>query len=105
MKIQTGDTVKVLIGKDKNRQAKILKVLSGSKAIVDGLNVVKKHLKASSAGGGGLVDKSVPLALSKLILICPNCQKPTRVGFQIDQSGQKYRICKKCQKIIKNNRK
>lgn len=101
MKIKTDDTVKVLLGKDKGRAGQVIASLPRSqKVLVKGVNVFKKHLKASQNQQGGIVDRPVPIHISKLILICPNCQKTTRVGYKIDKSGQKYRICKKCQQII-----
>ena len=101
MKIIKGDQVKILLGKDKGRTGQVMACFPKKrKVLVSGLNLFKKHIKASENQSGGIIEKEFPLAVSKVILICPNCQKPTRVGYRIDQSGSKYRICKKCQTII-----
>ena len=108
MKIIKGDQVKLLIGKDKGRDGQVVVCLpKKNKVVIKGLNMFKKHVKASQNQSGGIVEREVPLHVSKVALICPNCKKTTRVGYQIDKSGQKYRICKKCNSIIqiKTNKK
>jgi len=103
MKILKGDTVKVLIGKDKGRTGSVISAFPKKNTVaVKGLNMFKKHIKASQGKSGSIIEKERPLAVSKVILICPNCQKTTRVGYEIDKSGDKYRICKKCKTIIQN---
>lgn len=104
MKIIKGDQVKILIGKDKGRSGQVLVCIpKKNKVVVKGLNMFKKHVKASQNQSGGIIEREVPLQVSKVALICPNCKKATRVGYKIDKSGQKYRICKKCQSIIQIN--
>jgi len=101
MKIKTADNVIVLIGKDKNRQGQVIKVFTQlKKALVKGVNISKKHIKSSQNKPGGIIDKEMPIYLSKIALVCPLCQKPTRVGYLTSSSGKKERICKKCQAII-----
>lgn len=103
MKILKGDTVKILIGKDKNRSGSVIAAFpKKNTVVVKGLNMFKKHIKASQGKSGSIIEKERPLGVSKVILICPNCQKTTRVGYEIDKSGDKYRICKKCKTIIQN---
>lgn len=102
MKIKKGDTIKVLLGKDKGRTGKVQKIfLKEKKVLVEGINIYKKHLKPQKEGQkGGIIELSRPLLLSKVILVCPACGKTTRVGYQIDKSEKKYRICKRCQGLI-----
>ncbi len=101
MKIKAGDNIIVLIGKDKNRQGQVLKVLTQKKkALVKGVNVFKKHLKSTQNKPGGIIDREMPIYLSKLALVCPLCKKPTRVGYSIDSTGKKVRICRKCRGLI-----
>lgn len=101
MKILKSDKVKVLIGKDKGRVGEVIRVFpKTNKIVVKGLNLFKKHLKASQNQKGGIIEKERPLLASKVILVCPNCQKTTRVAYQIDKTGSKYRICKKCQSLL-----
>lgn len=101
MKILKGDKIKVLIGKDKGREGEVIKTFpKKSSVIVQGLNIFKKHVKPSQGRPGSIVEKERSLHISKVILICPECKKTTRVGYKIDKSGTKYRICKKCQAVI-----
>lgn len=101
-KIKKGDEVVVLSGKDRGRRGKVLKVFrKEGKVLVEGINKVKKHVKPQGKNKpGGIVEIQMPLHISKVMVICPSCQKPTRVGFQISKENQKYRICKKCGGLI-----
>jgi large subunit ribosomal protein L24 len=102
MKILKGDKVKVLIGKDKGREGEVIKSFpKKSSVVVQGLNIFKKHVKPSQNRPGSIVEKERPFHISKVILICPECKKTTRVGYTIDKSGTKYRICRKCNTILK----
>ena len=102
IKIKKGDTVKITAGKDKGKTGKVEKVLAKDhKILVTGLNVYKKHMKKQENRPGGIIDISRPLPIANVILVCSNCHKPTRVGYFIDKSKTKYRMCKKCQKVIK----
>jgi len=101
MKIKKGDQVLIISGKDKGRKNKIIKVfLKESKAIVEGINLRKKHVKPKKSGEKGqIVEVPAPLNVSNLKLICSKCGKPTRVGYKME-GKRKYRICKKCGKEI-----
>jgi large subunit ribosomal protein L24 len=106
MKIQKGDKVEILIGKDKGRSGEIIKVFAKSEEIVvKGLNLFKKHLKPTQGQKGGIVEKERPIKASKVILICPSCGKKVRVAYQIDKNGDKSRICRKCKAIIMPSKK
>lgn len=97
MKIKKGDQVLVISGKDKGRKNKIIKVFPEErKAIVEGINLRKKHIKPKKSGEKGqIVETPAPLNISNLKLICSKCGKPTRVGYKME-GKRKYRICKKC---------
>lgn len=101
MKIKKGDKVVILAGKDRTKTGVVGRVLSKSGGIiVNGTNVVKKHVKVSKKNpGGGMVEVSMPLPASKVMLICPSCGKATRVGFE-SRGKEKNRVCKKCGKVI-----
>jgi large subunit ribosomal protein L24 len=106
MKIQKGDKVEVLIGKDKGRSGEVLHVFAKSEEIViKGLNLFKKHLKPTQGQKGGIIEKERPLKASKTMLLCPNCQKRIRVAYSIDKNGDKSRICRKCKSIIVSAKK
>jgi len=107
MKIKKGDNVKILSGKDRGKTGKVSRVMSGcarsgaarpcaGKAFVEGLNLVKKHIRPRKQGEKGQ-RVSVPAAIdiSSLMLVCPKCSKATRVGFKVSEKN-KFRICKKC---------
>lgn len=101
MKILKGDKVKILIGKDKGRDGEVVSSFpKKNKVLVKGLNIFKKHIKKSQGKAGTIIEKERPIFVSKVALICPQCGKPTRVGYQIDKSGEKYRICKKCKTVL-----
>jgi large subunit ribosomal protein L24 len=97
MKIRKGDNVKILSGKDRGKKGKVSRVLIQSgKAIIEGLNLVKKHVRPRKQGEKGQ-RVSVPSAvdISNLMLVCPKCSKATRVGFKLNDKN-KFRVCKKC---------
>lgn len=97
MKIKKGDKVEVILGKDRGRSGEVLKVFPKSKAVVvKGLNIFKKHIKPSQGQKGQIIEKEGKLAISKVMLLCPKCQKKSRVAYSIDKTGQKSRLCKKC---------
>ena len=104
MNIKTGDTIIILTGNDENRgkQGKVLAVSpKEGKVIVEGLNMVKKHVKPRKAGDpSGIIDAESAIYASKVQVVCPKCKKPTRIGHKIYEDGKKDRICKKCGETI-----
>lgn len=97
LKIRKGDKVRVLTGKDRGKDGNVTRVLpAAGKVIVDGVNVAKKHQRATRATmQGGIIDKDMPIPVANVALLCPACGKPTRVGYKITD-GVKSRVCKKC---------
>ncbi|MDG1865092.1 MAG: 50S ribosomal protein L24 [Woeseiaceae bacterium] len=93
-KIKQGDEVAVLIGKDKGRRGTVLEVLDNNKVLVEGINVVKKHTKANPNAGveGGIIDKTMPIDISNVMIWNPEKNRTDRVGFKIDKDGKKARI-------------
>ncbi|MFA5038879.1 MAG: 50S ribosomal protein L24 [Candidatus Omnitrophota bacterium] len=99
LKIRKGDTVAVMTGKDKGKKGKVMKVLpEARKAVVEGVNYVKKHQRRTQAEQQqtGIIQVERPIALSNLMVICKNCQAPTKVGFTVLKDKTKSRLCKKC---------
>ena len=88
----------VIAGKDKGKTGKITKVfVKAGKVIVQGANKYKRHLKKQSdKNPGGIVSIERPLPIASVMLICPQCHKPSRVGYAQTKTGDKYRICKHC---------
>jgi len=101
LKFKKGDTVLIKKGKDRGKSGKILKVFPKEmKVLVEGLNLVKKHLKPKRVGEKGkIIEIPAPISWSNLRIICPSCQKPTRVGFRFENK-KKVRYCKKCKNKI-----
>lgn len=102
MRIKKDDKVKVLTGKDKGKIGKVLKVVKKTnRVIVENINVVKVHQRPSQASPqGGIVDKTMPIDASNLMLMCNSCVKPTRIGVKQLEDGKRVRICKKCDQQI-----
>ncbi len=95
-KIKKGDKVFIIAGKDKGKEGEVLKILGKNKAIVQGINLVKKHSKPTPQGDeGGIIDQEIPIDKSNLMLIDPKSKKPTRVGFKENKKGIKLRYSKK----------
>jgi large subunit ribosomal protein L24 len=97
MKIKKGDRVKVLSGKDRGKEGEVMRAIpTQGKVIVEGVNMVKKSQRQTRATmQGGIIDKDMPIPVANVAVICSTCG-PTRVGFRVDDTGRKVRICKKC---------
>ena len=100
MKLKRGDRVKVLSGKDRGKEGQVMRVLPESgKVIVDGVNVARRHQRATRATmQGGIIDKDMPVPASNVAVICPT-DGPTRIGYRFEETGtgtRKVRICRKC---------
>ncbi|MCD4721059.1 MAG: 50S ribosomal protein L24 [Desulfobacula sp.] len=102
IRIKKDDKVKVLTGKDKGKIGKVLKVVKKTnRVIVENINVVKVHQRPTQANPqGGIVDKTMPIQISNLMVMCNSCVKPTRVGMKQLEDGKRVRICKKCNQQI-----
>ncbi len=96
--VKTGDTVVILSGKDRGSKGKVLAVSpKEGKVIVEGRNMVTKHVKPRRMGEqGGIVKAEGAMYACKVQVVCPHCNKPTRVGHKLYEDGTKGRICKKC---------
>jgi large subunit ribosomal protein L24 len=98
MKIRKGDQVEVLSGKDRGRRGRVAFALPArDKVIVDGLNTAKRHTKPrSQTQPGGIITKDMPLDVSNVAIVCPSCNKATRIGYRFEPDGSKIRVCRKC---------
>jgi large subunit ribosomal protein L24 len=95
-KIRKGDNVVVLSGRDKGRRGAVVEVLAGDRVIVEGINRVKRHTKGNPQAGkqGGIIEKEVPLALSKIAIWNPGAKKADRIGIKTLNDGKKVRFFK-----------
>jgi large subunit ribosomal protein L24 len=101
LKIKKGDQVIVTTGKDKGKKGEVLKVLTEkNRVIVSGVNVVKKHERASQTSAGGIVEKELSINISNVAVVDPKEGVATRVGFKILENGEKVRVSKKSGEVI-----
>lgn len=102
MKIRRGDTVKVRSGKDRGKTGKVARVFPrDGTALVEGVNLKKKHRRSRRQDKKGeIILLPAPLAASAVQVVCPACGKPTRIGYQFEDSDKKVRMCRKCGKTI-----
>lgn len=101
MKIKKGDKVQILLGKDRGKDGQVEYVMAKEKRIfVGGVNLYKRHVKKQGSTQGGIIDIPKSLDISNVGLICPNCKKVIRIGYEL-QGNLKIRICRKCKKEIK----
>ena len=101
-KIKKGDEVLILAGRDKGKRGSVIRVFSDDKALVEGINMVKKHTKPNPQAGvaGGIVEKEAPIVLSKIGLYNPVTKKADRVGFRTLQDGKKVRFFKSNNEVV-----
>jgi large subunit ribosomal protein L24 len=97
MKLRSGDTVRVIAGKDAGKEGKVARVFpDDNKIIVEGVATAKRHTRPTGQTmQGGIVDKDMPIDVSNVMIVCPECG-PTRIGARFDDEGRKYRVCRKC---------
>ena len=100
LKIRRGDNVRVMSGKDRGKEGRILAVFpSDERIIIEGVSIIKRHMKLRAARGrsgqeGGIIQKEAPVHVSNVQIVCPSCG-PTRVGYKVSD-GSKARVCRKC---------
>ena len=97
MRIKKGDTVKILSGNDKGKTGEVLEIIPKTeKIVVKGINVRKKHVKARKQGDeSGIISVECAIHSSKVNVVCPKCNKATRVGYKVEKD-EKVRVCKRC---------
>lgn len=98
MKIHRGDNVIVLSGKDKGRRGEVVRALpKEGRVIVEGVNRVKRHQRTTQVRKrAGIIDKDLPVPVSKVALVCPKEHTPTRVSYNFGDDGSKRRVCARC---------
>ena len=100
-KIKKGDRVVILTGRDKGRTGEVVQVIpTEERALVRGVNLVKRHQRQTANQEGGIIQKEAPIHLSNLAVADPKDGKPTRVGFQFQKDGTKVRIAKRSGEVI-----
>lgn len=100
-KIKKGDRVQVTVGRDKGLRGEVLKVLpKENRAVVQGVNKVKRHTRPSAGNPGGIVEREAPINVANIAIIDPKTDKPTRVGFKSLEDGRKVRFAKGSGEVI-----
>lgn len=101
--VRRNDNVLVITGKDRGKRGRVLKVLpETNRLIVEGVNMIKRHMKPNPNRNvqGGVVSREAALHASNVQIVCPECGKPTRIGRRILGDGRKVRICRKCEGVV-----
>jgi large subunit ribosomal protein L24 len=101
-KIKRNDQVQVLAGRDRGRRGEVRQVIGDKgRAIVTGINLVKKHQRGTGPQQpGGIIEREAAIDVSNLALVCRSCDQAVRVGFRVLEDGRKVRICKKCNEAV-----
>jgi large subunit ribosomal protein L24 len=105
LSVKKNDVVKVISGEDKGKEGKVIKTIpKDNRVIVQGINLIWKHIKRSSDyPHGARIQKEASVNVSNVMLVCPNCNKPCRVGYQKPaNSTEKNRVCRRCKQTIAN---
>ncbi|MBI3598657.1 MAG: 50S ribosomal protein L24 [Nitrospirae bacterium] len=100
--LRKGDLVRVIAGKEKGKEGKVLQVIREShKVLVEQLNLIKKHTKANSKyPKGGIVEREGVLSISNVMMLCRKCDKPSRVAMKLLSDGKKIRVCRRCGEVL-----
>jgi len=104
--IKKGDQVEVICGEDRGKRGMVHRVIpKAEQVVVSGVNLVKKHQRPMPTGGrmqaqAGIIEFEAPIHLSNVMLVCPQCDQPTRVAFRTMEDGSKVRVCKKCDAVL-----
>ncbi len=100
--LKKNDTVLIITGDEKGKKGRVLGVDPENKSlVVERLNMIKKHMKPSKKyAQGGIIEKEAPFQISNVMLVCPKCSKPTRIGNSILENGKKIRSCRKCGEVV-----
>lgn len=107
-RIRLGDNVMVITGKDADKDIprKVLKIIrKRNMVLVEKTNMVKKHMRPNpyARQPGGIIEKEMPIQISNVMVVCPACHKPTRIGYRyidVDGKRKKVRFCKKCNEVM-----
>ena len=102
MKVIKNDTVLVISGNYRGKKGKVLKVYpKESRVIVEGVNFIKRHTRATQKNPqGGIVEKEAPIHVSNLMVVCPKCDTPSRLGRKLLEDGKRVRVCRSCGEML-----
>ncbi len=100
--IKKDDRVMVIMGEEKGKRGRVLEVRPEvDRLIIESVNMIKKHMKPNQKyKQGGIIEKEAPIHRSSIMLVCPKCEKATRIGYKVLENSAKVRACKKCGEVI-----
>ncbi len=99
--VKKNDTVMVMVGKDKGKTGKVLRInQKKDRLIVEKVNVIKRHVRPSQKTKGGIMERESLIAVSNVMIYCDKCSKPVKVGQKLLEDGKKVRYCKKCNEVL-----
>ena len=102
-KIKRDDMVEVIAGNEKGKRGKVLRVLRNSnRAVVEKVNLVRRHKRADQTAKGGIIDLEAPLHVSNLAPVCDKCDRPARIAFKFLEDRKKVRACRRCGEVMDN---
>jgi len=102
MKVAKDDTVLIISGDDRGKTGKVLRVFPArQRLLVQGVNFIKRHTRPSQSNPkGGIVEKEAPIHVSNVLVVCPKCNDPTKVGTKTLEDGRRARLCKRCGELL-----
>jgi len=102
MKIRKNDTVLIVSGKNRGKSGKVrLAFPKNARVLVEGVNFIKRHIRPMrQARQTGIIEREAPIHVSNVMLLCKQCGRPTRIGFQFLEDGRKTRVCRSCHEVI-----
>lgn len=102
MKVRKNDTVLVIAGKDRGKRGKVRRVyLVENRVLVEGINMIKRHMRPRpTVRQTGIIEREAPLQASNLMLVCPKCDRPCRIGYKLLEGRAKVRLCRRCGEAI-----
>ncbi|MGZ9146873.1 MAG: 50S ribosomal protein L24 [Candidatus Deferrimicrobiaceae bacterium] len=105
--LRKNDIVLVMVGKEKGKVGRILKVdRDAGRVFVEKINMVKRHAKPGKTNPrGGIVEKEAALSYSNIMIMCDKCNKPTRISMVVEDSGERHRACKRCGDVLETKKK
>ncbi len=98
LSVKKGDRVEVIAGKDKGKRGKILRVIPDkARVVVEKVHMIKRHTKPTQKNPqGGIIEREAPIHVSNVMVVCPSCNQPTRIGRRVTEEGAKVRVCRRC---------
>lgn len=101
-RLRKGDQVKVISGNERGKEGEVLEVITDKdRVLIRGVNFVKRHQRPTARQReGGIIEREGAIHISNVMVICPECDRPARIGFKLNEDGEKMRLCRKCEEMF-----